>query len=402
MVCKQSFLQSSIHRQKKIFDNSLILNPVENIPYTDTIDESLSFMHGLYISDKKKNLQKQQESIIQFAGRSRASYDIDKIYSDWAVLLKSGSMSMRLLSGLHAHMIIFMGIGEIGDKVMLLPEEAGGHFATKGILQRLGYQVIDMAIDSVNHCVDIALTKEIIQRENPKIIFIDRSEGLCYEDFTVLLKDVDAYKIFDASQYLTHIIADDYLHPFDMGFDLVVSTIHKNFPGPQRAIVFTKTNDRYWKKVEMAMSAYVSNQHSFHVYSAGLSLLHLDQIRDLSKTILSNSQSLSNELKLLGLPIISTSLECTRTQHIWIALRSETKAFQLFKNLAFLRLNTNYRKLPYGLGYGIRMGTAAASRQGLHADSIKKLAFLISEAYHHRISLNLKHETRTFITSLKD
>jgi hypothetical protein len=41
--------------------------------------------------------------------------------------------------------------------------------------------------------------------------------------------------VFDASQYLSNIIAGDYANPFGWGFDLMVASVHKNFPGPQNS-----------------------------------------------------------------------------------------------------------------------------------------------------------------------
>lgn len=46
----------------------------------------------------------------------------------WAKLLDAEALSMRLLSGLHAHIVLFMGISEIGNKVLYLPEKQGAYF----------------------------------------------------------------------------------------------------------------------------------------------------------------------------------------------------------------------------------------------------------------------------------
>ena len=49
-----------------------------------------------------------------------------------------------------------------------------------------------------------------------------------------------ATSVFDASQYLVNVIVGDHPNPFDYGFDLVVSSVHKNFPGPQKALLATR------------------------------------------------------------------------------------------------------------------------------------------------------------------
>lgn len=84
---------------------------------------------------------------------------------------------MRLLSGLHAHIVMFMAITSINDKVLLLPEAAGGHMATKSILTRLGLQIKEFPIDFINKKIDVAASQKLIKEFDPKVIFIDRSEG---------------------------------------------------------------------------------------------------------------------------------------------------------------------------------------------------------------------------------
>ena len=69
----------------------------------------------------------------------------------------------------------------------------------------------------------------LIRQYEPQYIFVDRSEDLVYEDFSWLYSFHDSFKIFDASQYLGQIITGKYAHPFTMGFDILLSTLYKNY-----------------------------------------------------------------------------------------------------------------------------------------------------------------------------
>lgn len=100
-----------------------------------------------------------------------------------------------------------------------------------------------MEIDYANKRIDVENSKKLIERVKPKVIFIDRSEGMIYEDFSWLSEYKNVYKIYDASQHLTNILAGDYIFPFDMGFDAILSTTHKNFSGPQRALYCSRKKD---------------------------------------------------------------------------------------------------------------------------------------------------------------
>lgn len=395
-------LNHSLLIQEKEFEKSLILNPVENVPDQSILLPSIGFLHGLYNTDSPRNDTQKKDTKIQFSGRDLITQDIKEIYKEWAALLGGEAISMRLLSGLHAHIILFMSIGSIGDRVLLLPEIAGGHMATKSILLRLGFEVQEFAIDYPHQRVDIEETLKIIDVFHPKFIFVDRSEGLLYEDFS-WMSEVRAYKIFDASQYLTNIISGDYLSPFSMGFDMILSTTHKNLPGPQRALICAKVADELWIKLRSGISTYVSNMHVFTIYSEGLLLYSIEKLKHLSREMLNNAVVLENALEDRGLPVVKRQCNINEpaTHHIWIVLKSKEDAYRLFVDLERIGLLTNYRKLPYKLGYGLRLGLSAATFCGLKTIDIEELANCIAEAYFSGYSNKLKEETNQLISRIK-
>ena len=397
-------LKESIQQQSDIFDNTLILNPVENVPFKDILEPCSVFLHGLYNTDTVRDLESKYNSKIQFSGRGQITQDVNDIYNQWAKLLDGEKVSMRLLSGLHAHTVLFMGISKIGDKVLYLPEKAGGHTSGKAILERLGLQIMELPIDYDNFRIDIEKAKVIYDSFNPDILFIDRSEGLIYEDFTELCSYRDCYKIFDASQYLTNIIFKDYKNPFEMRFNLILSTMHKNLPGPQRAFVCSKEDDKMWKQLKSHISTYVSNMHVFTIYSAGLLLDHMDQLCTLSKRMLENATLLDkclsdNEVIVIERKYFNNEMP---THHCWIKSNGQEEAFKLYLSLEQLGLMSNYRLLPYNIGYGLRIGMSGATMSGLKPEHIPELAYIIGTAYKDGYSEQLKKRTTDFIRYIKE
>lgn len=385
------------------FQNTLILNPVENVPEMEVIKPCTSYLHGLYNTDSVRSSQEKLNTKIQFSGRDTISSDVNKIYQEWANLLDGTAVSMRLLSGLHAHTVVFMALTSIGDHVAILPEIAGGHMATKAILQRLGLIVHELEVDCINQKIDVRASLDMIKKYSPKVIFIDRSEGLVYEDFS-WLKDISAYKIFDASQYLTNIISKDYPNPFQWGFDLILSTLHKNLPGPQRAMICTKVKDKNWSNIKSGISTYVSNMHVFSIYSAGIILKDYEALQALSKNMLNNAIRLEHELLNNGLKIVQqcpTSLQHFHTHHIWIQADSKEEAFNWYLALEKIGLLVNYRKLPYKIGYGLRLGLSAATFCGLCEGDIPELAQIIKMAIKNGYSDQLKNDCHKLIKRIK-
>lgn len=400
------YLISSLGDQNTAFRKQLILNPVENIPDPKYFSYNTNFLHGIYNSDKLRSEKEILNTKIQFANRDSIAHDINQIYSTWCNILNAKAISMRFFSGLHAHTTVFMAIADIGDSVLILPEKAGGHMATKAILERLGLNVHELAIDYEAKRIDISKSQQLIEKIHPTIIFIDRSEGTVYEDFSWLSKYTDIYKIFDASQYLTNIIADDYISPFNMGFDAILSTTHKNFPGPQRALYCTKEDDCMWKKLYSKIGTYVSNMHPYSIYTLGLMLENFESYKQLSHDMLSNANLLKEELKKHNLPVYEqqpiNSNEAI-THHIWIQCSDKISAFELYQRWEHCGFLTNYRLLPYSLGYGIRMGLSAATVSGLLPEDIPNLACLLATAYNNNnFDERLKRLSEEFICKIKE
>lgn len=396
-------IKQSLSEMNKEFNETLILNPVENIPIGNILEPCSSFLHGLYNTDTLRSLEEKYKSKIQFSGRNRINRDVNMIYDMWGKLLGAKKLSMRLLSGLHTHTVLFMAVSKIGDKVMLLPEKAGGHISGKAILERLGLNVEEIPYDVASKHIDRQKCLDIIDIFKPQFLFIDRSEGLVYEDLTWLGKSCSCYKIFDASQYLTNIICKEYESPFDMGFDLILSTMHKNLPGPQRAFVCTNRDDENWKKIKQGISTYVSNMHVFSIYSAGLLLEYFDELKYISKQMLINATLLDQELIIRDVPIVQRyGVDNEKnTHHCWVKPPSQERTFKLFLDLEQLGILTNYRLLPYDLGYGLRLGLSGATVSGLEEKHIPYLADIISQTYNQGYSDSLKEQTIEFVRSIK-
>lgn len=397
-------IKHSLLQLESEFSDTLILNPVENIPPRDILEPCTSFLHGIYNSDTLRNESEKYNSKIQFSGRDRINEDVNKIYKLWAELLGAKKLSMRLLSGLHAHTVLFMALTEIGDKVMLLPEKAGGHISGDAILKRLGLEIAYIPFDNQTMHIDKEKCLQLASQFKPKILFVDRSEGLVFEDFTWLGKNINCYKIFDASQYLTNILCGDYKNPFKMGFDMILSTMHKNLPGPQRALICTNCEDDNWNKIRSGISTYVSNMHVFSIYSAGLLLGHMDELKTLSKNMLINAVALDHELCINGVPIVKREYlnEEHPTHHCWIKPPTKEQAFNMFLTLEQIGILTNYRLLPYEIGYGLRLGLSCATVSGLSKESIPRLAQIIGQAYHEGYTDSLKKRTLHFIRDIKN
>lgn len=388
-------LRASLARQEEQLRSSLLLNPVENVPVAEDIAAASSVLHGLYNSDKERGREQRLATPIQFAGRQDLERDSRAIYAAWANALGAADVTLRVLSGLHAHIVLFMAMARPGQSVLLLPIEAGGHLGGRAIQERLGLKVIDMVVDAERMCVDIPATLERCE-DRPDFVFVDRSEGLVFEDFSQLAEVASKRTVFDGSQYLTNIIAEDHPNPFEWGYDLLVASVHKNFPGPQKALIATGRDDELWRSVLGGVSTYVSNLHVASIYAAGLTLSRSEWLATYSRRMLNVAVALEGALHDQGVPVVRRPQGPPPTHHIWIREPDREAAFTSYESLEACRILTNYRTLPYGLGHGLRLGVNAAVRAGLREDDVPRLAELIAEARRHGPLPTLERRARAF------
>lgn len=381
MVERQQLL-TSLRRQRRLLEASIVLTPVDSLPLAIGDRADTAFLHGLYLSDKMRSPEQQRRAVIQFAGRHQAACDLDRIHSELATQLGAGAASMRLLSGLHAHAAVFMSISAPGERVMVLPEDGGGHVSTPAILRRLGLDVVYMPLDRDRLCVDRQATLELAAATEPDFVFVDRSEGLRFEDFSFLSSIDSAVRIFDASQYLPQILAGRYDNPLRWRFDLMLFSLHKSFPGPQKAGVVSAEDGELWRQLVSGLSTYVSSSHAENTYIAGLTLARRTQIRQLAHRICTVADALRVALDDLGVDAVGVDAQgdpdWPTTQHVWIRCRDADEAFRRYRELARVRIQTNYRLLPYGIGYGLRLGTTHAAAAGLLRAHVPELAEIMA------------------------
>jgi glycine hydroxymethyltransferase len=378
-------LLRSLAEQREELARSIVLTPVDSLPFILADREHTGFLHGLYLTDKLRDPEAKREAKILFGGREAAAQDIVEIHRVLAATLKAADGSLRLLAGLHAHTAVFMSIGRIGQRVLLLPEEAGGHFSTHAILERLGLHTLDIPIDYERLCVDRTETLRLVKRWEPDFVFIDRSEGLRYEDFSFLGALEGPTKVFDASQYLAPIIAGAYANPLDWGFQLMLFSLHKSFPGPQKAGVVTRERDEIWERLVKGLGTLVSSSHAENTYLVGLTLLREHWLRAYSSRLLASAIALERELLDRGLPVVDRSRQgepdWPQTHHIWIRPEDDELAFRQYEHLTASRILTNYRQLPYSLGYGLRLGTTYSAVAGIGPGHAAELADIISASF---------------------
>ena len=135
--------------------------------------------------------------------------------------------------------------------------------------------------------------------------------------------------------------------------------------------------------------------HIASTYAATLSLSRSDWLATYSERMLACAVLLEEELFENGVSVVRRPNGRPPTQHVWVNEVSRARAFETYEALERCRIFTNYRRLPYSLGVGLRLGLSAAVRIGLQEADIPRLANLIADI-RRRARHVLRTEARNF------
>ena len=153
-------------------------------------------------------------------------------------MVGAGVVNLNCLSGIHAMMCVLLSTTNAGDTVMTLHHNHGGHFATKGIIERAGRKSIDAVFDSTNRELDIKATTKVFKNSNAKLFYIDISYITDTIDISKLRSHLgeEALIAYDASHTIGLIMGEALPSPLANGVDIMCANTHKTLPGPQKGL----------------------------------------------------------------------------------------------------------------------------------------------------------------------
>lgn len=97
-----------------------------------------------------------------------------------------------------------------------------------------------------------------------------------------------------------------------------------------------------------------------------------------------SATELALQLEQRGLPVVPHTRQgdprWPATHHIWIQSATQEAAFEQYERLAAANVQVNYRKLPYRLGYGLRLGTSHSATAGVDIAHMAELAEIVALA----------------------
>lgn len=320
---------------------------------------------------------------------------VDQAETATKEMLGASIVNLNLLSGVHAMMCSLLSTTEPGDTVMTVPKEAGGHFATPGILDRIGRKNITATFDIDKLQFNAEKIADDFKKHNAKAFYIDVSYYLNPHNLSEIRKAIGdkAVIIYDASHTMGLILGQQFQAPLKEGADIISSNTHKTLFGPHKGLIAFKDRALGEKANDIINGSLFSTPHTHHLIALAISLLELKQFgQEYAKQVIENSNTIAEQFVKLGYDVRKANTGRFSEDHqVHIYIDDKGERLDLYKKLLNNHISTNF-DMPLGKRLYIRLGTQEVTRRGMKEKEMETIAQLVDGAFKGK---NVKNDVST-------
>jgi glycine hydroxymethyltransferase len=306
-------------------------------------------------------------------------------------LFRCEHANVQPLSGSPMNQAVYFAFLEPGDTVLAMDLSHGGHLTHGAPVSHMG-KVFNFVryktYPDEKGRIDFDELMKVAKETKPKIVmcgYTSYPRDYDYTDFKRVADEVGAITFADVAHIGGLIAADVMRNPFDYGFDVVATTIHKSLRGPRAGMIMCK------KEFAGAVdkSVFPGLQGGPHMQTVAAIAVALGkalepEFKEYGKQVLVNAQALAQELMSQGVKLITDGTE----NHMMVA--NTVQSFGIDGKLAEtilddVSITVNKQIIPDDPNppmkpSGIRLGSPAATTRGMKEEDMKKLGNWIVEA----------------------
>ena len=290
-------------------------------------------------------------------------------------------------SGAQANMAVYNAFLNPGDTVLGMSLAHGGHLTHGSPANASGklYHFIPYGLDPDTERIDYDEIERLAHQHHPKMIVAGASAYsriIDFERIGRIAKDVNAIFMVDMA-HIAGLVATG-LHPNPVPFaDVVTSTTHKTLRGPRGGIILCK--EEYAKDIDKSVFPGMQGGPLMHIIAAKAACFGealQPSFKEYQKNVVSNAQTLANNLTNHGLRIVSGGTD----NHLMLVDLTSTgrtgKEVEALLDSANITVNKNSipneTRSPF-VTSGIRIGTPAVTTRGLNTDDMVQISNFIAQ-----------------------
>ena len=287
-------------------------------------------------------------------------------------------------SGSQANAAVYMALLDVGDTVMGMSLDHGGHLTHGSPVNASGrfYNFVSYGLTASDERIDYEAMRSIALAERPKLIVAGATaypRRIDPEPFRQVCDEIGAYFMFDAAHIAGLIAGGQHPNPVPHA-DVVTFTTHKTLRGPRGGCILS--TETLAKKIDSAIFPGSQGGPLDHVIAAkavGFGEALDPGFTEYSARIFQNAAALADALASEGFRLVSGG---TDNHLLLVDLRSfdedlTGKIAQEVLDLGGVTLNRNTipddPRSPF-VTSGVRMGVASVTTQGMGTEEMAMIA----------------------------
>lgn len=289
-------------------------------------------------------------------------------------------------SGSQANMAVYKALINIGDTILGMKLDHGGHL-THGMHVNFSgkdYKVVSYSVKRDDELIDYDEVRALALEAKPKIIVAGASAYpriIDFKKFREIADEVGAYLMVDMAHIAGLIVAGEHPNPMEYAH-VVTTTTHKTLRGPRGGMILTNDED-ISKKINKLIFPGIQGGPLMHTIAAkAVSFKEAlePEFKEYQKQVVINAKLLSEELKNGGLRIVSGG---TDNHLILVDLTPKgLTGREVEVALGKAHITVNKNGIPYDtqkpmITSGIRIGTPALTTRGMKEEEMKIVASFI-------------------------
>ena len=283
----------------------------------------------------------------------------------------------RTLTGMNCLMMVMMSLAQIGDNILILGANAGGHASVKPICERLGLNVGEVPFDYEKRDLDYdELNKQVVEK-NIKYVLLAPSDII--RPFSVDKMDTSkAVLLYDVSQILGMIGAGLTINPLTMSDNMVMfGGTHKTFPGPACGLIMTNNEELHTRLETTINPIYIRHTQMHQKVSLLFALVEFKTFgKAYEEHVVELANELAKELEELGFDVAKAGNDYSYTQQVFIYTGKDMMDI-IYENSVRLGITLNKKHKELFRGYGIRLGTQEIARYNWPVETMRTVATII-------------------------
>ncbi len=291
-------------------------------------------------------------------------------------------------SGAQANYAVYQALCSLGDTVMGMNLDQGGHLTHGSPVNFSGkhYKMVSYGVDPVTHRIDYDQVRALAKQHQPKMIIAGASaypRVIDFEAFADIAHEVGAYLMVDMAHIAGLVAAGE--HPSPMPYaDVVTTTTHNTLRGPRGGMNLT-TDEAIAKKINSAVfpgSQGGPLMHNIAAKAVALGEAMTPAFRAYQHQIVCNAKALAQSILEGGLDLVSGG---TDNHLMLVDLRpAGLTGKEMEHRLDEVYITANKNTIPNDpekpfVTSGLRLGTPAATSRGLNEEDFRLVGKLICE-----------------------